>query len=371
MGISVKFRWGGGFKGRIVPKIQLAHKFEEIISLENLFLAWQEFLVGKKKKKDVQEFSRNLADNILALYEDLANKTYCHGGYESFYVNDPKRRHIHKANVRDRLLHHAVYRILYPFFDKTFIGDSYSCRLGKGTHRALNRFRAMARQVGKNHTRTVWVLKCDIKKFFASIDHKVLLEILKEYIPDREVVWLLENIVGSFSTRSSPPLTPPRGGGEVGLPLGNLTSQLFANVYMNVFDQWVKHKLNRIKGCPSPQGQSLKYLRYADDFVFLSENRERLLKVIPRVKKFLAEKLKLTLHPEKIFLKTVASGVDFLGWVHFPHHRILRRTTERRMMIKISENPAPETLQSYLGLLSHGDTLELSEQLVVNYWLWQ
>jgi len=366
-------------------KTQLDKTFDDIISLENLFLTWQEFLSGKKKKKDVQEFGRDLADNILALHEDLSNKTYEHGGYESFYVNDPKRRHIHKAAVRDRLLHHAIYRILYSFFDKTFIADSYSCRLNKGTHRALNCFRAMAGQVGKNHTRTVWVLKCDIKKFFASIDHEILLNILKEYILDKNILWLLKNVVDSFGSDEIATLPPtpshqgrgditggiaaPRQGGarndkNVGLPLGNLTSQLFANVYMNVymnvFDQWVKHKL-----------KAEYYLRYADDFVFLSENREHLLDVIPRIKKFLTEELKLTLHPDKIFLKTIYSGVDFLGWVNFPRHRVLRRTARRRMLAHISENPTQETLQSYLGLLKHGDTLGVRRQVLINYWLWR
>ena len=354
-------------------KKQLDKTFKEIISLENLFSAWREFLVGKKKKKDVQEFSRNLADNILALHEDLSNKTHRHGGYENFYVNDPKRRHIHKAAVRDRLLHHAVYRILYPFFDKTFIADSFSCRLGKGTHRALNRFRAMAFQVSENHTRTVWVLKCDIKKFFASIDHEILLNILKEHIPDKNIIWLLENVIKSFHSdlslrapevRGNPAemrllrRSAPRNDSGVGLPLGNLTSQLFANVYMNVFDQWVKHKL-----------KAKNYLRYADDFVFFSLNQERLLEIVPQVKKFLAERLKLTLHPGKIVLKTISSGVDFLGWVNFPCHRILRGTTRRRMAERILENPRSETLQSYLGLLSHGNTFKLRGELLMRYWL--
>jgi len=374
MGISVKFRWGGGFRGRVLGKIKLAHTFEEIISLENLFLAWREFLVGKKKKKDVQEFSRNLADNILALHEDLANKTYRHGGYKSFYVNDPKRRHIHKAAVCDRLLHHAVHRILYPFFDETFIADSFSCRLGKGTHRALNRFRAMARKVGKNHTQTVWVLKCDIKKFFANIDHEVLLNILKEYIPDENILWLLENVIESFSSSllganemSDAAIPSTRllrfarnDKNGVGLPLGNLTSQLFANVYMNIFDQWVKHKL-----------KSKNYLRYADDFVFFSHDRKWPLRIIPIVKRFLAEELKLTLHPDKIFFKTVASGVDFLGWAHFSGYRVLRRTTERRMLTRISENSKLETLQSYLGLLRPGNTFGARRRAFANYWLGQ
>jgi RNA-directed DNA polymerase len=355
-------------------KIKLAHSFRDIISLENLFLAWQEFLVGKKKKQDVQEFGRNLADNILALYEDLSKETYHHGGYQSFYVNDPKRRHIHKASVRDRLLHHAVYRVLYPFFDKTFIADSFSCRLGKGTHRALNRFRAMAFKVSRNHTRTVWVLKCDIKKFFASIDHKVLLGILREYILDKDILWLLENVVESFSANcldsrfrgndkgeiAAATSWPRNDIGGVGLPLGNLTSQLFANVYMNIFDQWVKYEL-----------KARYYLRYADDFVFLSEDRDWILKIFPQVKKFLSEELKLILHPEKIILKTFSSGVDFLGWKHFSDHRILRRTTERRMLTRVYASPTPESYRSYFGLLKHGNAFKMKQKLIGQYWLWK
>ena len=150
------FRWGGGCIRSRGSKIQLVHMYNDIISLENLCLAWEEFIVGKKKKQDVVNFSRNLMDNIVELHGLLVNNTYRHGGYESFFVNDPKRRHIHKASVRDRLLHHAVYRILYPFFDRTFIADSYSCRNEKGTHKAIYRFRDLANKVSRNYTRSCW-----------------------------------------------------------------------------------------------------------------------------------------------------------------------------------------------------------------------
>jgi len=341
----------GGIKGCVAAKIQLAHKFEEIISLENLFSAWREFLVGKKKKKDVQEFSRNLADNILSLHDDLANKTYCHGGYKSFYVTDPKLRHIHKASVRDRLLHHAVYRILYPFFDKIFIADSYSCRLGKGTHKAINRFKRMIYIVSKNNTRTCWILKCDIKKFFASINHKILIEIIEQYITDKDILWLLKNIIDSFESVV---------GVGIGLPLGNLTSQLFANIYMNEFDRWVKHKL-----------KEKDYVRYADDFILLSEDKEHLISFITKIGNFLKERLKLSLHPGKIILKTVSSGIDFLGWSLFPDHRILRRTTCRRMLERIKESPTNATLNSYLGLLKHGNAKKVREKIIMSYWLFK
>ncbi|MCX6781238.1 MAG: reverse transcriptase domain-containing protein, partial [Candidatus Magasanikbacteria bacterium] len=159
-------------------KIQLGHIFEEIISVENLCAAWGEFLNGKRGKADVQEFGRRLADNIVQLHSDLADGSYRHGGYYAFRIADPKPREIHKASVRDRLVHHAIYRILYPFFDRTFIADSFSCRDGKGVHRALRRFDCMARSVSQNHHRTAWILKCDIRKFFASINHEILVGIL-------------------------------------------------------------------------------------------------------------------------------------------------------------------------------------------------
>lgn len=330
-------------------KIQLSHTYKDIISLENIACAWQEFIIGKSSKVDVQIFERNLMDNILALHQDLVQQTYQHGGYESFYVNDPKRRHIHKASVRDRLLHHALYRQLYPFFDRTFIADSFSCRNEKGTHKAMERFKRFSDSVSKNHTRSCYVLKCDIKKFFASIDHEILINILKEYIPDKKILGLFENIIGSFCT------TPEK---RVGLPLGNLTSQLLGNVYMNIFDQWVKHTL-KVK----------QYIRYADDFVFFSMKRSYLEGIIPEIENFLMHELHLTLHPHKLFIKTVASGVDFLGWVHFPDHKVLRTVTKKRMFMKIKGTPDDPVIQSYLGLLKYGNTIQLQEQVLNQFWL--
>lgn len=276
-------------------------------------------------------------DNLFILNEDLKSDNYHHGGYHAFNISDPKPRSIHKASVRDRLLHHAIYRILYPFFDKIFIYDSFSCRLGKGTHRALNRFRDFAHKVSKNNTKTCRVLKCDIRKFFASIDHKVLLDILDSYISDEQIIGLLEEIIESFSTKP-----------EIGLPLGNLTSQLFVNIYMNEFDQFMKHKL-KVK----------YYIRYADDFVILSDSKEKLQNLIPLIKSFLSNELKLDLHPDKVFIKTLASGIDFLGWINFTDHRVLRAATKRRMIKRVRKSSMPATINSYLGLLKHGNTEKL------------
>ncbi|MDO8443793.1 MAG: reverse transcriptase/maturase family protein [Candidatus Azambacteria bacterium] len=323
-------------------KIQLRHNFESIISIDNLLEAWKEFIRGKRNKKDVQEFSLCLMDDIITLHQELASGIYRHGSYQAFNISDPKPRNIHKASVRDRLLHHAIYRILYPFFDKTFIADSYSCRKNKGTHKAINRFKYFAARVSKNNTKTCWVLKCDIKKFFANINHEVLLNILEQYISDKDILWLLDKVISSFHS-----VCP-----GVGLPLGNLTSQLFVNIYMNEFDQFVKHKL-KIR----------YYIRYADDFVVLSDNRKELEDLVFPISEFLSEKLKLQLHPNKVSIETLNSGVDFLGWVNFPEHRILRTAAKRRMFRRIEESPTPETLNSYLGLLRHGNTYRLQKEL--------
>ncbi len=325
-------------------KIQLSHKFEEIISIENLLAAWKEFVKGKKQKKDVQIFQMRLMDNIFSLHEELLNHTYEHGGYQAFKINDPKPRDIHKATVRDRLLHHAIYRILYPFFDKTFITDSYSCRIKKGTHRAINKFREYFHKASKNNTRTCWILKCDIRKFFANIDHNILLKILGAYIPDKDIMWLLDNVIESFSVQNKV---------DTGLPLGNLTSQLLVNIYMNKFDQFAKHKM-----------KAKYYIRYADDFVFLSEGKTLLEKQISIISKFLLEELKLEMHPGKVYIKTLTSGVDFLGWISFFDHRVLRTATKRRMMRRIKDNPKEEIVNSYLGMLGHGNGEKLRVKII-------
>lgn len=319
-------------------RITFNHSYNDIISLENLLLAWKEFKKGKKSRIDVQIFERNLMSNILLLHEELVTKVYKHGDYFAFNISDPKPRSIHKASVRDRLLHHATYRVLYPFFDKTFIADSYSCRVNKGTHRALRRFEHFERKVSKSHTKTCWILKCDIRKFFASIDQKILLAILDGYVSDKDIVWLLTTVIESFHST------------EVGkgLPLGNLTSQLFVNIYMNEFDQFVKHRL-----------KAKYYIRYADDFVILSRDKNKLGVLRQKVENFLNGNLCLSLHPNKVSIETFSSGIDFLGWVHFPKHRVLRTTTKRKMFVRASE----KNVTSYLGLLSHGNTYELSEDL--------
>jgi RNA-directed DNA polymerase len=312
-------------------------KFEEIFSYQSLLKSWLEFRNGKKKKSDVADFSLNISRNIFDLKEDIMNGVYCHGIYEFFQIREPKLRDIHKATVRDRVIHHAIYRAVYPYFDKFFIFDSYSCRLDKGTHKALAGFKSFVRKEGLNNTKTVWVLKGDIRKCFASVDHQILKKIIGCYIVCQKSIQVIHAVIDSF----------PKG-----IPLGNLTSQLFINLYLNEFDQYVKRVL-----------KVSKYIRYADDFVIFSRDKRCLENLIPKIKIFLADNLKLELHPEKVFIKTVSSGVDFLGWVHFEKHRILRTSTKVRMYQTIFPDTKPEVIASYLGLLKYGDTYKIKNDL--------
>ena len=317
--------------------------FDEIVSLDSLFASWNEFKQKKKIKNDVALFASRLIPNLLSLERDLKTGAYKHGPYYHFKINDPKPRDIHKALVRDRIIHHALYRALYPHFTRRFIFDSYSCQMGKGTHRALKRLAEFSLKSSRNFSGTVWVLKGDVKKCFASINHQVLKSTLMRDIKDTQTVNLLAEIIDSFSA-----------GGEKGTgnPLGNLTSQLFVNIYLNDFDQFIKHEL-----------KAKYYVRYADDFVVLSSSQLELKNLISKIDLFLRTNLKLFLHPDKVYIKSFASGIDFLGWVHFFKYRTLRTVTQKRMMRRIGEHPTPETISSYLGLLKHGQAYKLSERI--------
>jgi len=315
--------------------------FRDVISIENLFEAWREFARGKRSKKDVITFELKLEDNIFRLHEDLKLNIWKPDSYTVFYVQDPKLRVIHKATVRDRVLYQAVYRSLYQTFDPGFIHDVYSSRDRKGTHAGVDRFEDFARKVTGNHTRSAFALKCDIRKFFDSIDHGILFDLICRKISDESLVRLIFQIIDSFHH------TPGKG-----LPLGNVTSQLFANIYMNEFDQFVKHRL-KVK----------YYIRYCDDFVILNTDRALLKGDVGRIKSFLSEKLKLDLHPRKVEIRKLIQGIDFLGYVSLPHYRVLRTRTRRRMLKKLRGNKDPQVLASYLGMLSHCSGRKIESQL--------
>ena len=372
--------------------------FEKIISAENLFLAWDEFKKGKLKKKDVLAFEWNLEKNIFDLQHDLQYHTYKHSVYTSFTITDPKQRKIHKATVRDRVLHHAIFRVLNPLFEPAFIAHSYSCRVGKGTHKGINDLAKILNRVSNNNTRICYALKCDIKKFFDSVNHTILLRIIERKVADSNAMWLLREIIASFykspeyqlqlfdsagtnrerereRERESPSTAlriEERVNSGVGIPIGNLTSQLFANIYMNQFDYFVKHSL-KVK----------HFVRYTDDFIIVSNSREYLADLVAVITKWLRSNLKLELHPNKITIHKFSQGIDFLGYTLLPKYRLLRTKTKRRIFKKlkqkviggktgmVSHESANQSLSSYLGVISHANTYNLSQDLLNQFWFWR
>jgi retron-type reverse transcriptase len=327
--------------------------FDRIISLDNLLLSWSEFKSGKRGKPDVQAFERNLEENLFNLHWELKNGSYRHQPYQSFLIFDPKLRQIHKAEVRDRVIHHAVFRILYALLDPTFVFDTYSCRVSKGTHRAVKRLESFTKSVGHNYRRPCYFLKCDVRKFFASVDHDTLKELIARRITDANTLKLVNKIIDSFQVNSGK-----------GLPIGNLTSQIFANVYMDVFDKFIKHEL-RVR----------HYVRYTDDFIVVSENKKYLEDLILQMEMFLEQKLKLNLHPKKVILNKLTQGIDFLGYVVLPYHQVLRTKTKNRMFKKlgaklkkyqfgqIDRGKLRLTVSSYLGVLQHCRSQSLKHQV--------
>lgn len=293
-------------------------EFDKICSFENLRLAYLKARKCKRYRNEVLKFSYNLEERVLKLQEELLNQNYQHGGYREFIVCDAKKRQIKAAPFRDRVVHHAVCNIIEPIFDKGFIYDSYACRKEKGTHKAMKRLEQFLKSVsecakgtpaspervvhardggqGVLNERKIYCLKCDISKYFASINHKVLLELIKKKITDIKVIWLIQEILNSNYEREV----------GVGIPIGNVISQLFANIYLNELDQFVKHTL-RVK----------HYIRYMDDFLILDHNKTRLHQTKKVIQEFLQNKLKLELHPKKANVSPIEKGVDFLGYQIF------------------------------------------------------
>jgi RNA-directed DNA polymerase len=317
--------------------------FHGIVSISNLLASWKEFKRGKTKKKDVFLFEVRTEEHLFQLHAELISKAYRHSPYSDFYVCDPKRRHIHKSIVRDRIVHQAVFRKLYPIFDKNFIYDSYSSRIRKGTHLGVVRLECACRKESNNWRKPVYALKCDVRKFFDSIEHGVLRKLIRKKISDTDTLWLIEAILESFEKSKGK-----------GLPLGNVTSQLFGNIYLNELDQYAKHVL-----------KAKHYFRYCDDFVIVHDDREFLEDCLQKVKIFLKEKLSLDVHPDKVCIRKLKQGIDFVGYVVSPHAKILRTATKKRMLRKVAESHikyksghiSKETFQSiiasYMGVLSH------------------
>mgnify|MGYP001571117914 FL=1 len=332
---------GGGLK-----REDLFHSgtFAQIVSLDNLFLAWKNYRRGKGSKKDIQSFEFQLEDNIFELHSDLIRGCYRQGGYQQFRITDPKARVISKAPVRDRLLHQAIYQVLYPAFDSIFIDDSFSCRNNKGTHRAFRQLVRYTRQVSHNYRQPCWALKLDVKKFFDSVDHGILIKLLAERIHDPKTSYVLYDIIRSFE------FSPGKG-----MPLGNLTSQLFANIYLDPLDQFVKKQL-----------KAKYYLRYADDFLVLANDPDELMGYFVEINRFVKSQLQLTLHPNKVSLRKLPWGIDFVGYVALPYYQRPRLKTIKRILKKVAdsgEEQSTKSLPPYLGYLGHASSFRLVRKL--------
>lgn len=291
------------------------HLYSQVYDFENLYRAYRAARKGKRAIAQVAEFELNSAENLLMLQEELKNHTYTPGAYHSFYIHEPKRRLISAAPFRDRVVHHALCQVIEPIFQARFIADSYANQKGKGTHRALNRCQEFARCYP-------YVLQCDVRQFFPSIDHAILRARLAHWIRDTEVLWLIDQIltsgVGVLAEEYTMQWFPgddlfavyrPRG-----LPIGNLTSQFWANVYLDPYDQFVKHQLK----CAG-------YVRYVDDFLLFAEDKATLQEWRRQSIDFLAE-LRLVLHQARAQIYPVKTGIPFLGFRVFPQERRLKRT---------------------------------------------
>lgn len=305
------------------------------------------------------EYERYLEDNIFELHNELFNQTYKHNFYTNFNIFDPKYRIIHKATVKDRLAHHIVFKELYNIFDSSFIYHSYSSRNKKGTHLAVKNLAKALRKSSKNYIQNTFVLKCDIRKFFHSISHKKLFEIIKNKIDDEKFLWLIWQIIDSFSFENEDNFLEKRG-----LPIGNLTSQIFANIFLDKFDWFLKKEL-KIK----------YYFRYADDFVIIDQSQDNLKNHLNLIEKFLDKNLNLKLHERKIEIRKFSQGIDFLGYIILPHYIKLRTKTKKRMIKKIKLNKIKlemglitdysfnQSIQSYYGMLRYCNSYKIKKEI--------
>lgn len=288
--------------------------YAQLCSWDNLLLAFRKAAKGKRGHPNVAAFDYRLEDNLFALQSELLDQTYCPGAYASFYIHEPKRRLISAAPFRDRVVHHALCNLIEPLFERSFIFDSYANRVGKGTHRALDRCQQFAR-------RYRYVLQCDVRQFFPSIDHAILREILARKIDDARTLWLVDQILASsvgvlseeydlvyFPGDDLFAVNRPRG-----LPIGNLTSQFWANCYLNPFDHFVQRELH-----------GLAYLRYVDDFLLFADDKRWLWQAKCALVERLA-RFRLTIHHAPAQVKPVANGIPFLGFGVFPERRRLKR----------------------------------------------
>lgn len=337
--------------------------YPDVYDFHNLLTAFYRARIGKRKRKDVAQFEFNLEKNLLALQEELKNKTYRPGKYKNFYVNDHKKRLISAAPFRDRVVHHALMQVIEPIFERMFIYDSYGCRVGKGQHRACDRYQKFARY-------NKYVLRCDIQKFYPSVDHEICLKIINRWIKDENIMWLIDKILESGRDVLKDEYIPIWFAGDglftpferaKGLPIGNLTSQFFGNVYLNELDHFIKEDL-----------RCRYYLRYMDDFAIFEDNKIKLWEYKSRIVKFLCN-LRLTLNPKRQSVFPTSVGLDFLGYRIFPTHRLVRKSTIYRYARhlknlkahvrkhKIASQKISASITAWIGHIKHTNSYNLKK----------
>jgi RNA-directed DNA polymerase len=295
------------------------------LGLGNVWNAWFEFRKGKRMSMEMHEFQYSLEQRLFDLHTDLKNGTYKHGPYRHFVVCDNKRRKISVSSVRDRVVHRLLYDYLVPIWDKTFIYDVWSCRRGKGLLAAIERTQDFLKSYPYAY---VW--RADVQKFFDSVDQRVLFELLKRRVKDRTAMILLREVLKSHQSSKE----------GVGMPIGNLTSQIFSNIYLNELDRFVKHTL-----------QPKAYLRYGDDFLLFEMDLEKLEDMKKAVTTFLSDELKLTLHAKNNVLVKARHGLKFLGVELWSSGRRL----SKRNMIRIDARLNLKNVPSYHGVIAkHG-----------------
>jgi retron-type reverse transcriptase len=337
--------------------------FEQIYDFENLYRSYLKARKGKRDNAQVQLFERDLECELIQLQNELIWGTYQTGSYHTFYVHEPKTRMVAALPFRDRIVQHAVFSVIEPIWEARFIHDSYACRVGRGMHSGANRAQTFLRNVNRSHGR-VYVLKADISKYFASIDHGIIKKLLRRHIACQSTLALMDNIIDSACTL-------PGSLAPVGLPIGNLTSQLCANIYLHELDMYVKHDL----------GQSY-YCRYMDDFVVVHHDKTHLHEIRRRIESFLWSQLRLrTNHKTQVFPIGINNGraLDFLGYRIYPTHRRLRVDSIKCMKTKlrrfqrlyrdrrITLSQIQPVIQSWIAHASHAQTYGLRSHLLSSF----
>lgn len=347
----------------------LTDVYSKMCEYEELYESYLEARKGKRFRDDVMVFADNLEENLIELQNELIWETYNVGKYRPFYVREPKLRLVMALQFRDRVVQWDIYKQLNPFYDRTFIEDSYACRIGKGTHKAADRLQYWLRQVSRKPGEWYY-LKLDISKYFYRVDHLVLLDILRRRIKDERLMRLLEKIINSEDMRFGLPAgvspdecAPEDWRSDVGMPIGNLTSQLFANVYLNELDQLCKHEL-----------RLHHYIRYMDDVIILLDDPAELRRIKAVIEEFLNLYLHLDLN-KKTAIRPCRLGVDFCGYRIWATHRKLKKQTARRIIRSVKkmcemvstgemvEEQFKRAAASYSGVLQHCNSRGLRNRL--------